>query len=279
MEQVIGMVFRGKYWFLSNFYPCEISMGGRTYNSVEAAFQGTKACMCERFDVADEIASIPKGESYEEAVVYGVEAKKFGRSFKMTQRQREQWSACSLERMGDALRQKFMDPRLASKLVAVKGEIAESTGHRKHPDRIWGVDAEGKGENRLGKLLMAERERCERRLAKEDERPFSELAVSEMRGDTAVVPLIEKSGEVSEVTVSCKSLHPLSEDDVTISWEAHGRYAAGRVSMEYGHVMRLNQEAQAKLELDAQRDALVDAEPIAVDVCEDVWAQAEVDKG
>ena len=34
--------FRGKYFFLSNFYPCPVEYEGKTYQSSEAAFQAAK---------------------------------------------------------------------------------------------------------------------------------------------------------------------------------------------------------------------------------------------
>lgn len=37
------MQFRGRYYFLSNFYPCSIEIDGVRYESAEAAFQGQKS--------------------------------------------------------------------------------------------------------------------------------------------------------------------------------------------------------------------------------------------
>ena len=36
------MLFRNKYYFLSNMYPCKITYNGLTYTCVEAAFQAQK---------------------------------------------------------------------------------------------------------------------------------------------------------------------------------------------------------------------------------------------
>lgn len=36
------MRFRGRYYFLSNFYPCSIEIDGIRYESAEATFQGQK---------------------------------------------------------------------------------------------------------------------------------------------------------------------------------------------------------------------------------------------
>lgn len=37
------MQFRGRYYFLSNFYPSPIEIDGLRYESAEAAFQGQKS--------------------------------------------------------------------------------------------------------------------------------------------------------------------------------------------------------------------------------------------
>ena len=36
------MIFRGKYFFLSNFYPCRIEYDGLVYQNAEAAYQAQK---------------------------------------------------------------------------------------------------------------------------------------------------------------------------------------------------------------------------------------------
>ena len=41
-NQILINSFRGKYFFLSNFYPCQINYKGKTYQSTEAAFQAQK---------------------------------------------------------------------------------------------------------------------------------------------------------------------------------------------------------------------------------------------
>lgn len=50
-----GLAFRGKECYLSNFYPCEITIDGELYVSVEQFYQHIKCQSCEDYDRADKI--------------------------------------------------------------------------------------------------------------------------------------------------------------------------------------------------------------------------------
>ena len=122
------MNFRGCYWFLSNMYPCEVY----GYNSVESAFQSQKSCGSEREKFA--------------CMVSGFVARREGKHLPL----RKDWEQVKLRIMYQLVREKFRDPRLLSKLRAIKGPIAEDNTWG---DRYWGV-CYGRGENHLGRILM-----------------------------------------------------------------------------------------------------------------------------
>ena len=127
------MVFRDKYWFLSNMYKSPITMkiDGETYTftCVEAAFQAHKCP--ER---ADEFVGID-----------GFEAKKQGRKVAL----RSDWESIKENVMLNILRVKFQNERLAEMLRNVSEPIVEDN---KHGDTYWGK-CNGYGKNRLGILL------------------------------------------------------------------------------------------------------------------------------
>ena len=129
--------FRGKYAFLSNFYPAEVEYEGMIYPTGEAAFQAAK-CL----DPADRI---PFTEQTNPAA-----AKRMGRRAEL----RPDWERVKTGIMEDIVRAKFTaHPELARQLAAT-GEMPLIEGNRWH-DTFWGVDAgTGRGENRLGRILM-----------------------------------------------------------------------------------------------------------------------------
>lgn len=129
--------FRGKYAFLSNFYPAEVEYEGMTYPSNEAAFQAAK-CL-------DPEDRIPFTEQTNPAA-----AKRMGRKVSL----RPDWERVKTGIMEDIVRAKFTaHPDLARQLTAT-GEMPLIEGNCWH-DTFWGVDsATGKGENRLGQILM-----------------------------------------------------------------------------------------------------------------------------
>jgi ribA/ribD-fused uncharacterized protein len=150
------MRFRGRFYFLSNFYPLPqgITVKDLTYKSAEAAFQGEKCRFAGRYDLAKRISELGPHDA--------VHAKRIGgrSNLCMTQDQCRLWNATSTEVMRECLEQKFKDPELMRRLRSVQGPIVEDTSDRRFPDRIWGVDDKGEGENRLGRLLMEIRDRA-----------------------------------------------------------------------------------------------------------------------
>jgi hypothetical protein len=96
--------FKGKYEFLSNFYPVEILVDGITYPSVEHAYVAAKT---EDKNIKQKIASIPTAAA----------VKKFGRKIKL----RENWDGIKILVMLDLLIKKFEHPDLRKRLENTEG--------------------------------------------------------------------------------------------------------------------------------------------------------------
>ena len=130
------MTFRGKYDFLSNMYPATFNWDGRTYHNSEAAFQSAKSLDPAIRDTFSDMA--------------GAVAKREGRKVLL----RPDWESVKDGIMEEVVRAKFsQNPALLQRLIDT-GDIELTEGNRWH-DTYWGVDlATGKGENRLGDILM-----------------------------------------------------------------------------------------------------------------------------
>ena len=126
--------FRDEYFFLSNFYLCNIEYNGFKYTSVEAAFQAQK---CLDKNVMAEFTKMTPGQ-----------AKKHGRKVKL----RNDWESVKLSIMEELIRIKFTSNRDIQQLL-LDTQNAELIEGNNWNDRFWGV-CKGKGENNLGKILM-----------------------------------------------------------------------------------------------------------------------------
>lgn len=129
------MVFKGKYFFLSNFSPCtirvKINNKEMIFSSVEAAFQAHKNKeLAEKF-----------------ILLKPLEAKKAGKVVPLTT---PNWDVERIYVMMELLMQKFRDPELFFKLKAVEEDIVEDNYWG---DTFWGC-CKGTGKNMLGKILM-----------------------------------------------------------------------------------------------------------------------------
>ena len=135
--------FRGKYAFLSNFYAAEVTFEGMTYPTNEAAFQAAK-CL-------DPEDRVPFAEQKNLVL-----AKRMGRKVTL----RSDWEYVKSGIMEKIVRAKFTEhPELAAQLVAT-GDLPLMEGNGWH-DTFWGVDEKtGRGENRLGEILMKVRKEC-----------------------------------------------------------------------------------------------------------------------
>lgn len=133
--------FRGPYRFLSNFWFCDVRLGGELYPTVEHAFQAAKATDPITRTVI-RMACSPSG------------AKKLGKKVTL----RPDWEAEKLYIMEDLLWQKFQDPALGRMLLDTGDAMLVEGNH--WGDTYWGV-CDGVGENWLGQLLMAVRTRLQ----------------------------------------------------------------------------------------------------------------------
>lgn len=124
--------FKGKYFFLSNFYSAPVIYKGFCFGNNEAAFQAVKCP--ER--VNEFCILTPHGATY------------LGRKVML----RPDWESVKYDVMYEVCLAKFsQNPDLRSKLIAT-GD-AELIEGNTWGDRVWGVCG-GVGENHLGKILM-----------------------------------------------------------------------------------------------------------------------------
>ena len=135
--------FRGEYWWLSNFWPCQVYLDGDSYNSVEAAYVAAKTV-------------IPELRQQIQRIKRPGDVKRFGRTLPL----RSDWEQVKVPIMLYLLQQKFVKgSELGDKLIATKPhEIVEGNTWG---DTFWGV-SRGQGLNTLGKLLMQVRDEISR---------------------------------------------------------------------------------------------------------------------
>ena len=126
--------FKGKYYFLSNFYNAPVIYDGVTYQNNEAAFQSAKVLdksIRETFSTLDPSS-----------------AKRKGRHVQL----RSDWEEIKSGVMYEICLAKFsQNNELKNKLLATGEEYLEEGNT--WGDTVWGV-CNGVGENRLGKILM-----------------------------------------------------------------------------------------------------------------------------
>ncbi len=128
---------RPPYEFLTNMYPCELTWGGLTFKSAEAAFQAAK---CHYF--AEYHLFVP---------LNGYEAKELGKSVRL----RADWEQIKVRVMRRVLALKFAaGSELAARLLAT-GD-AQLFHENTHFDQFWGR-VDGIGGNWLGIILMEQR--------------------------------------------------------------------------------------------------------------------------
>lgn len=126
--------FDGEHRFLSNFYPCTVEYAGEFYRTVEHAYQAAKTCD-PNWRTVIRYANTP------------TQAKRLGRRVSL----RQDWEGVKEDVMLTLLRRKFANPAMREKLLATGDE--ELVEGNWWGDTYWGV-CKGKGENRLGILLM-----------------------------------------------------------------------------------------------------------------------------
>lgn len=132
--------FVDRYRFLSNFYPCAVTLGDEEYPSVEHAYQAAKTL------------DLPKRRMIRRAI-NAATAKKLGRNLVPL---RPDWGTVKLEVMERLVREKFTRHQNLGNLLLLTGTEELIEGNH-WGDTFWGV-CKGKGENHLGKILMRVRE-------------------------------------------------------------------------------------------------------------------------
>lgn len=132
--------FSGEYRWLSNFAPAQVSIDGKTYPSVENAYQACK--------FLDETAR----ERFVNISAH--EAKSLGKSDELGEL-RPGWDTMKAEIMRYLITQKFTDSNEYGKKLIETG-MAEIIEGNTWGDVYWGV-CRGRGHNVLGKLLMRRR--------------------------------------------------------------------------------------------------------------------------
>ena len=143
--------FRGRWAFLSNFYPCKIDHQGITYPSTEHFYVAMKVNtdqlvngrMLPVSDVREMISKITTPG----------QAKRFGKTLSL----RKDWDEVRLKVMEWCLRQKFTKHEDLKEMLLQTGEDELIEGNYWH-DIYFGVcscdKCGNKGHNHLGKLLM-----------------------------------------------------------------------------------------------------------------------------
>lgn len=128
--------FRGKYYFLSNFYEAPVTWNGLTYLNNEAAFQSAKT-----FSDRECFTNLDPSS-----------AKKLGRRVQL----RDDWEDVKNDIMYEICKAKFSQNIELKKKLLATGDKRLEEGNT-WGDKIWGT-VNGVGENRLGKILMKIRE-------------------------------------------------------------------------------------------------------------------------
>lgn len=130
--------FKGKYFFLSNFFEAPVEYDGLVYRNAEAAFQAQK--------------TNSKAERQQFTTLDASSSKRLGRSVTL----RSDWEDVKDKIMYEVCLAKFtQNPHLAQQLIDTKGEyLVEGNDWN---DCYWGK-CNGNGLNKLGKILMSIRE-------------------------------------------------------------------------------------------------------------------------
>lgn len=128
--------FDKKYAFLSNFYHAPVTYKGITYLNSEAAYQAQKDPKR-----AFEFKHLPPNK-----------AKALGRKVDMV----SDWDEVKDEHMLEIVRQKFAQNPKIAKLLIQTGDRELIEGNWWN-DTYWGV-CNGKGQNKLGKILVQVRQ-------------------------------------------------------------------------------------------------------------------------
>lgn len=128
--------FRGKYYFLSNFYSSPVYYRGMTFRNAEAAFHAQK----------------DRSRASEFTRLNPSEAKRLGRRVRL----RRDWEDIKEDIMFEVVMAKFGGSQTLADALLATGDEKLVEGNT-WGDRYWGV-CDGKGLNKLGGILERVRE-------------------------------------------------------------------------------------------------------------------------
>lgn len=127
--------FRGKYFFLSNFYDSPVIYESGVYKNAESAYQAQKSGQIEKFFNLSPL-----------------DAKKLGNELPLCNNREKNKDNVMLE----IVLQKFKDNETIREKLLDTGKSVLEEGNT-WGDTYWGT-VNGKGRNQLGKILMTVRE-------------------------------------------------------------------------------------------------------------------------
>lgn len=126
--------FEQKDFYLSNFYPIKVEYNGIIYLNSEAAFQAQK--------------TINQRERRDFSILDPTRAKNLGRKINL----REDWEEVKDQIMYEIVKEKFLQNVYIKKKLLGTGDAILIEGNT-WGDTYWG-QVNGKGQNKLGKILM-----------------------------------------------------------------------------------------------------------------------------
>ena len=128
--------FQKEYRWLSNFIPVEIKLLGQIFPSVEHAYQSLKS-------------DDPDWKEYCTLESNPAQIKRESKNVIL----RKDWDIVKDDIMWECQKQKYSQEPYRQKLIDTKNEQIQEGNY--WGDTYWGVDLKtGKGENRLGKMIM-----------------------------------------------------------------------------------------------------------------------------
>lgn len=154
--------FFGDYQFLSNFWPCHVTLDGVSYKSVELAYQASKWKEGTDREYFTKCTSLQSIEYNRARIESSISASVDGGAHVSAPNgyTPAEWNAVKVSIMKSLLEQKFdakKNPELRARLLATDTKHLEEMNW--WGDTFWGTNKEGKGENMLGKLLMEVRDK------------------------------------------------------------------------------------------------------------------------
>jgi N-glycosidase YbiA len=144
------------FGFLSNYYDAPITIDGEAWRSTEFYYQAQKSHDPEYREVVRNAKSADHAKGIGSDPRRSKKARKRSWFHGRHDALRTDWHDVKLTVMETAVRAKFhLNPQLQALLLATgDAELVEDSAH----DPFWGVGRDGRGENRMGRLLMKVRQ-------------------------------------------------------------------------------------------------------------------------